>query len=95
MSEGALIRAANGPLYQIRGGRRVWISSFEELAAAGLDSAQATPVEDRVLGSLPLAIQDGMLVRTAGERVYLVENGQRRWVRTAEVLEDCAARLAQ
>ncbi|HEX2324532.1 MAG TPA: PQQ-binding-like beta-propeller repeat protein [Chloroflexota bacterium] len=86
LKEGALIRAANGPIYVIRGGQRAWLRSAEDIQAGGFQPETAPVVEDRILRSLPLNAQEGMLVKGTGERVYVVTGGQRRWLTTPGAL---------
>jgi len=80
LAEGALIQTANGPVYVIRGGKRVWIPSPEAFAAGGYTWDRVIPVDDRVARSIPLDLQEGMALKGTGERVYLYSGGQRRWI---------------
>ena len=83
LREGSLVRAANGPLYVIRSGRRVWVSSLAAFQAAGYRWEDVLDLEDVVIRSIALQTEDGMLLKGGGERVYVLEGGQRRWVSTA------------
>lgn len=86
LAEGSLISAANGPIYAIRNGQRVWVRSLAEFVEQGYrwDAVQA--VEERVLRSLGLSLQEGMFLKGTGERVYLYTGGQRRWLATGQAL---------
>lgn len=82
LREGSLVRAANGPLYVLRGGKRVWIKSLEELTAGGHQWADVRDVEDVVIRSIALQLESGMLLKGGGDRVYVFEDGRRRWIST-------------
>ncbi len=84
LAEGTLLRATNGPLYAISSGKRVWIKSEEEFAAGGYSWESLAQADDQTVRSVPLAFEPGMLVKGGGDRIYVVEDGRRRWVSTAE-----------
>ena len=86
LAEGSLVRAANGPIYVIRDGKRVWIRSLADFEAGGYHWETVIVAEDRLVRSLPLALEDGTLVHGTDERVYVVEGGQRRWITSEAVL---------
>src|SRR5207248_819472 len=79
----SLIQESNGPIYVIQGGRRVWIPTLDAFAAGGYRWESVNQVEDRVARSVPFNVQDGLLIKGAGDRVYLVGGGQRHWITTA------------
>ncbi len=80
LTEGSLIRQSNGAIYVLRAGRRVWIRTLNEFLAGGYAWESLVPVDDRTARSIPLDLQDGMLIKGIGERVYLFTGGQRRWI---------------
>ncbi|HEU5315260.1 MAG TPA: PQQ-binding-like beta-propeller repeat protein, partial [Chloroflexota bacterium] len=84
LAEGRLVGTSNGPLYVLRSSKRVWIRSLEEFAAGGFSWDALATTEDIVTRSIPLTIESGMLVKGGGDRVYLVEGNQRRWITSAE-----------
>jgi outer membrane protein assembly factor BamB len=84
LKEGAVIRAPNGPLYVIRGGQRVWLRDAEAAAASQGQSVQ--DVDERIMRTIPLNVQDGILLKGTGDRVYLLTGGQRRWLSTPAAL---------
>ena len=86
LKNGAVIRQSNGPVYVVRDGQRVWLRAAEDLAAAGANPAQAQAVEDRLIRSVPLSLQDGLLLKGTGDRVYAYSGGTRSWLQTAEAL---------
>ena len=86
LKNGALIKQSNGPLYVIRSGQRVWLRNGDEVAAAGVDPAPAQAVDDRLIRTVPLSLQDGMLLKGTGERVYAFSGGKRSWVQTPAAL---------
>jgi outer membrane protein assembly factor BamB len=86
LAEGSVIQASNGPMYVIQGGQRVWIPTLDAFAAGGYHWDSVIQVEDRVIRSIPFTVQDGMLIKGPGERVYLVSGGQRHWLTTAAAL---------
>ncbi|MGI8423514.1 MAG: PQQ-binding-like beta-propeller repeat protein [Chloroflexota bacterium] len=87
LGHGSLARAANGPLYVVRDGKRVWIKSLDEFAAAGLRWEDVRDLEDIVVRSVSLQTESGLLVKGGGDRVYLLEGGVRRWVSTEAAFE--------
>lgn len=87
LREGSLLRASNGPLYVLRGGKRVWIKTLEEFAAGGLSWDALVNTDDVVVRSIPLAAESGYLLKAGDDRVYLLEGGSRRWVSTQAAFE--------
>jgi len=83
LAEGSLAGTTNGPLYVIHGGKRVWIRSLDEFVAGGYRWESIATQEDIVTRSIALAIEDGMLLKGGGDKVYVLEGGQRRWTTTA------------
>jgi outer membrane protein assembly factor BamB len=85
IAEGSLLRTSNGPLYVVRGGRRVWIRDLDQFASGSYSWDALVPAEDLVVRSVPLAIDPGMLLQGADDRIYLVEGEVRRWITTGAV----------
>ncbi|MAG37732.1 MAG: hypothetical protein CL878_15965 [Dehalococcoidia bacterium] len=85
LKTGSLVRSAHGPVYALQGSQRVWIASLAALIAGGYQWDQVQTVADRVMGSLPLEIEAGYLVKASGAEVYLIEGGKRRWITTGAV----------
>jgi outer membrane protein assembly factor BamB len=86
LKNGAVIRQSNGPIYVIRDGQRLWLRTAEDLAAAGASPAQAQTIEDRLIRTVPLSLQDGFLLKGTGERVFVYGGGTRSWLQTPEAL---------
>lgn len=86
LAEGALISASNGPIYVIQDGRRVWVRSLAEFQERGYRWDAVRAIDERVLRSLGLALQEGMFIKGTGDRVYLFTGGQRRWLATGPAL---------
>jgi hypothetical protein len=85
LRDGALIRAPNGPIYQMLGTTRDWIPTMDEFHARGHRVEQTVLVPEDAIRALPLKVLDGMLLKGSSERVYLMEDGKRRWITTMEV----------
>jgi outer membrane protein assembly factor BamB len=86
LKDGTVLRASNGPLYVIQGAKREWVRSLDDFTARGLRWEDVQAVDDRVLRSVTLDVQDGMLLKGPGERVYLITGGQRSWLTTPQAL---------
>ncbi len=95
LDNGSLLRSAHGPVYVVQGNRRVWLPSLEALVAGGYQWEQVQTVSDRVMRSLPLAAEEGYLVKGSGAEVYLLEGGKRRWITTGAVFVDRGYRWDQ
>jgi len=85
--EGALIRVAGSPtVYVIRGGRKVPISSIKLFNAYRFDWNKVLVVSraqaNRYKIGRPLKYPDGSLIRDRHGRVYKIDQGKRRWVRS-------------
>lgn len=82
-------------VYVIESGKRRWIKTAEEFAKGGYDWKKITEINASELGSYPevesvvsiptASTQTPTLIRLAGNhRVYVIENGKRRWIKTAQ-----------
>ena len=84
LGEGSVLRSSNGVVYAIRNGQRAWIHNLDEFAAGNYRWEAVVAVEDRIVRTIPLALESGMLLRGAGDRVYLYDGSQRQWITTAD-----------
>jgi hypothetical protein len=87
LAEGSVVRSSNGPLYAIRGGKRVWIKDAGEFAAGGYAWDQVISTDDRIVRTIPLALEPGMLLKGGGDRVYVYEGEQLRWISSQAAFE--------
>lgn len=93
LPNGMLIRAADDEkIYLIEDGRKRWITDSATFAARGYRWASVKTVSETELGIYEngervsgggVSVQEGDLVKGVGPEVYLIENGQRRWVSDA------------
>lgn len=83
LADGSLAGTSNGPLYVLRGGKRVWIKSLDDFAAGGYRWESLVTTEDIVTRSIPLAVEPGMLLKGGGDKVYVIEGTLRRWITSA------------
>lgn len=89
--EGALIRVAGNPtVYVIKGGKRVPLSSIQLFNAYKFDWNKVLVVDenqkDKFQESSALEYPDGSLLRSSDGKVYKIDQGKKRWVRSAEDL---------
>jgi outer membrane protein assembly factor BamB len=87
LAEGTLLQAGNGPIYVIRNGKRTWVRSLDEFVKGGYSWDAVIAADERLLRSIPLALDNGFLIKGTDDRIYLVENGQRRWITSAAAFE--------
>jgi hypothetical protein len=84
-NEGTLVRAKGEQnVYLIQNGRKQLMRSPQEFVKLGLKWENVR----EVAADTVKAVTDLALIKTPGDnRVYMVTNGVRRWVRTAEVFQ--------
>ena len=87
LPEGTLVKATGGSkIYVIEGGRRHWISTLELFVSRGFQWNLVTEADGSFLRSipegLPFGIGEGSIVKGSGDKVYVIENGLRRWIPT-------------
>jgi hypothetical protein len=87
--EGALIREAGTPtVYVIKGGRRVPISSIQLFNAHGFDWNKVLIVnkkqKNRFKQGDVLEYPDGSLLRDLSGKVYKIDQGKKRWIRSSD-----------
>ena len=87
LPEGTLVRAIGGSrIYEIEDGKRHWISTLELFVSRGFQWNLVTEVDAGFLRSipegLPFGVGEGSIVRGSGDKVYVIENGLRRWIPT-------------
>ena len=87
LPEGTLVRQAGGSkIYEIEDGKRHWISTLELFVSRGFQWNQVTEADGSFLRSipegLPFGVAEGSIVRGNGDKVYVIENGLRRWIPT-------------
>ena len=86
MHDGSLIRDPSGAIYVIRNARREWIPSPAAFAAGGYQWGAVTDVPTFVIDRIPAVLPEATLVReTGGSKIYVIEDGQRRWISTLEL----------
>ena len=88
LPEGTLVRGAGeSKIYVIEDGKRHWISTLELFVSRGFQWHLVTEIDPTFLRSipegLPFGVVEGSIVRgSTGEKVYVIENGLRRWIPT-------------
>jgi hypothetical protein len=78
LTEGALIRSSTGATYRVIDGQRDWLPD---------GSVGAVDAPDQVVRTLPFSPANGIAIMGTDEKVYVVEDGFRRWARSAEALQ--------
>ena len=88
LPEGTLVRQTGGSrIYEIEDGKLHWISTLELFVSRGFQWNQVTEADAGFLRSipegLPFGIGEGSIVKGGtGDKVYVIENGLRRWIPT-------------
>ena len=87
LPEATLVRAIGGSkIYEIEDGKRHWISTLELFVSRGFQWNQVTEADEDFLRSipegLPFGVGEGSIVKGSGDKVYVIENGLRRWIPT-------------
>ncbi len=89
--DGSLIKNAGSKIYLIENGKKRWITTAEVFVSNGYDWNDVSTVFDEELALHPdgeniyVDIESGSLVKGNGIKIYLIENGKKRWITTAEV----------
>lgn len=89
--EGALIRVEGTPtVYVVEGGKRIPISDIQLFNARKYDWNKVLVVKNNQVAKFSVSTQltypDGSLIRDKGGKVYVVDHGKKRWIRSAEDL---------
>ncbi len=89
--DGSLVKGAGNKIYLIEDGKKRWITTAEAFISNGHNWSEISTVFDEELDLHPngeniyVNIKDGSLVKGSGTKVYLIENGEKRWITTAEI----------
>lgn len=81
-----LLRQIGDPkVYVIENGKKKWIKTAQEFTAAGYNWSQIQDVSALEIAQYPdITVVEVTLIRLIGDpKVYIVENGKRRWIKTA------------
>src|SRR3989344_538720 len=80
-----LLRATGDPkVYVIENGKKKWIKTAEEFNQKGYNWSQIQNVSASEIAQYPDVAVEVTLIRLVGDpKVYIVENGKRRWIKTA------------
>jgi predicted acylesterase/phospholipase RssA len=86
---GLLLRGSGPEIYVLYGGSKLWIRSMPAFNGMGYTAADVLTVPDGVLAKLPQdRPADGTLLATKGDpKVFVMLDGQRRWVTGPAVLD--------
>jgi hypothetical protein len=92
--DGSLLRSVDGPkVYLIENGKKRWITSVAAFNSNGYRWEDVLQITDEELSLYPdgedisgLNLRpNGSLIKGSGPKVYLIENGKKRWITSAEV----------
>ncbi|OHA53390.1 MAG: hypothetical protein A2991_00080 [Candidatus Terrybacteria bacterium RIFCSPLOWO2_01_FULL_58_14] len=91
--DGTLVKSPAPRVYRIEGGARRAVLSAQLFSSLKFSWSEIKQLSDEELGRYPegtaLAWPDGALLRGEGqERVYLIQQGYRRWIQTAEAFRE-------
>ncbi|MEA1936612.1 MAG: hypothetical protein U9N04_00690 [Patescibacteria group bacterium] len=89
--DGSLVKGAENKIYLIEDGKKRWITTAEVFISRGYNWNDVSTVFDEELNlhldgeNIYMNIKNGNLVKSNSEKVYLIEDGKKRWITTAEV----------
>ena len=79
-----LLRAVGShKVYKINNGKKRWVETAGEFNAAGYKWKDIKDVSPEVLASYQNEVSSGLLRATGSNKVYEIDNGKRRWIKTA------------
>jgi len=79
-----LLRAVgNHKVYKIENGKKHWIKTAIEFNASGYKWKDIKDVSPEDLASYQNEVSSGLLRATGSYKVYKIENGKKRWIKTA------------
>lgn len=98
LRDGALAKEKNSPkVYVISGGKKYWLTSALVFNSLNYQWSNILEISDtQLLSRHPDGANitdtskhlDGALVKGSGDKVYLLENNQKRWITSASVFEN-------
>lgn len=96
---GALVQGSDGKVYLIEDGKKRYINSPTALVSNRLSSSEVQRATDAQLADFQdgsaLGIADGTLVNsTTDGKVYLFEEGKKRWILSPSILANQAPKIA-
>ena len=89
--DGSLIKDSGNKVYLIENGKKRWITTAEIFISNGYNWNDIITIFNEELDLYPngeniyMNIEDGSLVKSNSAKVYLIENGKKRWITAAEV----------
>jgi hypothetical protein len=79
-----LLRAVGSyKVYKIENGKRRWIKTAGEFNATGYKWKDIKDVSPETLASYQDIVSSGLIRATGSHKVYIIENGKKRWIKTA------------
>lgn len=89
--EGALIRVeGTNTVYVVEGGKKIPISDIQLFNARKYDWSKVLVIKDKQAKKFDVSTQltypDGSLIRDNSGKVYVVDHGKKRWIRSSEDL---------
>ncbi|MCK5491159.1 MAG: hypothetical protein KAI67_04930 [Candidatus Pacebacteria bacterium] len=79
-----LLRAiGDHKVYKLEGGKKHWIETAGEFNAAGYSWDEIQEVSAETLASYQNVVLSGLLRAVGSHKVYSIENGKKRWIKTA------------
>ena len=93
--EGTLIKGNGDSVYVISDEKKRWIASLEIFNALGYKWENIFQISEEELNLIPIGSKisdtdihpNGNLIRGADGKVYLIENGLKRWIKNPEIFE--------
>jgi hypothetical protein len=95
LPDGALIRGGGPEVFFMQAGIRRYIANGATFEAMGLNFANVDAYPAGLVNSIPGgvwaldALSDGMLLRSDGPEIYVMQGGQKRYITAPEILKAC------
>jgi len=94
-NDGTLIKGLSDKVYVIENGLKRWIKTADIFNGLGYSWANIKHVSEQMLSDTPpgkdltgnYRYPDGALIRGIGPKIYLIEQGERRWIPSPEIFE--------
>lgn len=84
LRDGVLLKGSGEKIYLLARGEKRWIYNLDAFDGRGYRWEQVRTVSDSLLDSLEDGRPIYLLVKGSGEKIYLLDQDKKRWIRTLE-----------
>jgi hypothetical protein len=88
LRDGVLLKGSEEEIYLLARGKKRWIYNLDAFEGRGYRWEQVQMVPDSLLESLEDGRPVYLLVKGSGEEIYLLDQEQKRWIRTLKDFEE-------